>query len=161
MHFWSFWAKYLLFLPILSHARPKPMQTRCLGGFSVMRVTKLLISPVKIRFFCPRTTKFGPKLAFVFILGQAMPAHLVPCWWVGWWLWRAGSISQDTYLLYLECFFAIRSIFCIGMRYIVRHILNPHVQRVQNMHGKGGYRVSKAELRTVEVDPYCVYCRSG
>ena len=20
--------------------------------------------------------------------------------WVGWWLWRAGCISQDTYLLY-------------------------------------------------------------
>ena len=27
------------------------MQTRCLGGFSVMWVTKLLISPVKIRIF--------------------------------------------------------------------------------------------------------------
>ena len=24
----------------------------------------------------------------------------MPCWWVGW-LWRAGCISQDTYLLYL------------------------------------------------------------
>ena len=30
-----------------------------------MWVTKLLISPVKIRIFCPRTTKFGPKLAFL------------------------------------------------------------------------------------------------
>ena len=40
------------------------------------------------------------KLAFLVILGQALPAHLVPCWWVGWWLWRAGCISQDTYLLY-------------------------------------------------------------
>ena len=28
----------------------------------------------------------------------AMEAYLVPCWWVGW--WRAGCISQDTYLLY-------------------------------------------------------------
>ena len=33
-------------------------------------------------------------------LGQAMQAYSVPCWWVGWWLWRAGCISQDTYLLY-------------------------------------------------------------
>ena len=47
----------------------KTMQTRCLGAFSVMWVTKLLISPVKIRIFCPRTTKigifvhFGPGLA--------------------------------------------------------------------------------------------------
>ena len=35
-----------------------------------------------------------PKLAFLFILSQALLAHLVPCWWVGWWLWRAGCISQ-------------------------------------------------------------------
>ena len=43
-----------------------------------MWVTKLLISPVKIRIFCPRTTKFGPKLAFLFITGQALLALLVP-----------------------------------------------------------------------------------
>ena len=30
-----------------------------------MWVTKLLISLVKIRIFCPRMTKFGPKLAFL------------------------------------------------------------------------------------------------
>ena len=38
---------------------------------------KLLISPVKIRIFCPKKSKFGPKMAFLFILGQALPAHLV------------------------------------------------------------------------------------
>ena len=65
-----------------------------------MWVTKLLISPVKKRIFCPKTTKFGSKLAFLVNLGQAMQAYSVPCWLVGWWLWRAGSISQDTYLLY-------------------------------------------------------------
>ena len=31
-----------------------------------------------------------------------MQAYLVPCWWVGWWLWRAGCISQDTFLLYIK-----------------------------------------------------------
>ena len=30
-----------------------------------------------------------------------MQAYSVPCWWASWWLWRAGCISQDTYLLYL------------------------------------------------------------
>ena len=40
------------------------------------------------------------------------------------------------------------------MVYIAIRILNPHVQRVQNMCGKGGYRVSKAKLQTAEVDPY-------
>ena len=63
-----------------------------------MWVTKLLISPVKKR----KKTKFGPKLAFLVNLGQAMQAYSVPCWWVGWWLWRPGCISQDTYLLYQE-----------------------------------------------------------
>ena len=29
-----------------------------------------------------------------------MQAYSVPCWWEGWWLWRTGCISQDTYLLY-------------------------------------------------------------
>ena len=45
--------------------------------------------------------KIGPKLAFLVNLGQAMQAYSMPCWWVGWWLWRAGCISQDTYLLYI------------------------------------------------------------
>ena len=37
--------------------------------------------PIKIkkRIFCPKTTKFGPKLAFLVNLGQAMQAYLVPC----------------------------------------------------------------------------------
>ena len=65
-----------------------------------MWVTKLLVSPVKIRILAQKMTKFGLKLAFLVILGQALPAHLVRCWWIGWWLWRAGCISQDTNLLY-------------------------------------------------------------
>ena len=67
-----------------------------------MWVPKLLLSPVKVRILCPKTTKFGPKLSFLVILVEALPALLVPCWWVGWWLWRACCISQDTYLLYIN-----------------------------------------------------------
>ena len=74
-----------------------------------MWVTKLLIFPVEIKIFCPKMTKFGPKLAFLVNLGQAMQAYMVPCWWVGWWLWRAGCISQDTYLLY--CIFCLKYFF--------------------------------------------------
>merc|ERR1712214_53188 len=83
---------------ILSNARPKynvnkvPRWVFCYVG------NKLLISPVEKGIFCPKTAKFGPKLAFLVNLGQGM--HLVPCWWVVGWLWRAGCISQDTYLLY-------------------------------------------------------------
>ena len=39
-------------------------------------------------------------MAFLVNLGHAMQAYSVPCWWVSWWLWGAGCISQDTYLLY-------------------------------------------------------------
>ena len=33
----------------------------------------------KKRIFCPKTTKFGPKLAFLVNLGQAMQAYSMPC----------------------------------------------------------------------------------
>ena len=65
-----------------------------------MQVPKHLLSPVKIRIFCPKKSKFGPNLAFLVNLRQVMQAYSMPCWWVGWCLWRAGCISQDTYLLY-------------------------------------------------------------
>jgi len=68
LHFWSF-------CPMPDQ---KTMWTRSLGGFSVMWITKLLISPVKKRIFCPKTTKFGPKSAFLVNLGQAMQAYSVP-----------------------------------------------------------------------------------
>ena len=55
-----------------------------------MWVTKLLI-PVKIRIFCPKTTKFSPKLAFLSIAGP-FGGLAGGC--------GAGCISQDTYLLY-------------------------------------------------------------
>ena len=35
-----------------------------------MWVTKLLISPVIKKDFCPKTTKFSPKLAFLSIAGS-------------------------------------------------------------------------------------------
>ena len=60
-----------------------------------MWVTKLLISPVKKRIFCPKTTQFGPKLAFF------VHCRLIWCP-VGGLAggFGAGCISQDTYILY-------------------------------------------------------------
>ena len=57
------------------------MQISCLGGSTVMLVPKLLLTPIKIRIFGPKTAKFGPKYAFVVILGQILPffAHVVHC----------------------------------------------------------------------------------
>ena len=75
-HFGPNIAIFYTFCPMLDQ---KPMWTRCPVGFFLMWVTKLLISPVKKRFFCPKTTKFGPKLAFLVNLGQAMQAYSLPC----------------------------------------------------------------------------------
>ena len=58
------------------------------------------------------------KMAFLVNLGQAMQAYSVPCWWVSWWLWGAGCISQETYLLY-EDYLMIRTTM-IAMRKRVR-----------------------------------------
>merc|ERR1712047_161078 len=49
--------------------------------FSVMLVPILLLNPIKIRLFGPKMAKFGPKSAFLVILGQILPffAHVVQC----------------------------------------------------------------------------------
>ena len=91
----------LPFLHILSNARPKNNVNKVPRWVFRYVGNKAYDFSSKKRIFCPKTTKFGPKLAFLVNLGQAMQAYSVPCWWVGWWLWRAGCISQDTYLLYL------------------------------------------------------------
>ena len=100
MHFWSFWAKYCHFLHILSNARPKNNVNKVPRGAFRYVGNKTFDFSSKKKDFCPKTTKFGPKLAILVNLGHAMQAYLVPCWCVGWWLWRAGCISQNTYLLY-------------------------------------------------------------
>ena len=57
-----------------------------------------MISPVKKRISCPKTTQFGPKLAFLFILGQALPAHLV-----GGCGTRAVSRKTPIYFIFTFC----------------------------------------------------------
>ena len=54
----------------------------------------------KKKDFLPKSDQIWPKTSIFVNLGQAMQAYSVPCWWVRLWLWRAGSIVQDTYLLY-------------------------------------------------------------
>ena len=75
----AFWAKYQHFWHILSKAWPKNNADKLSRWFSVMLVPKLLLTPIKIRIFGPKTAKFGPKSAFLVILGQILPffAHFV------------------------------------------------------------------------------------
>ena len=67
-----------------------------------MWVTKLMISQVKKRIFCPKTTKFGPKLAFLVNLGQAMQAYSMPCCGsvVG---CGARAVSRKTPIYFIYC----------------------------------------------------------
>ena len=152
----AFWAKYRHFWPTWSNAWPKNNADKLPKWFSVMLVPKLLLNPIKIRLFGPKTAKFGPKSAFLVILGQILPffahfvqwptknnvnkvrrwvfcyvgnktfdfsskkrifcqkrpnfaqnwhfcpllAHLVPCWWVGWGLWRGLYLARHLFTLW-------------------------------------------------------------
>ena len=55
----------------------KPMWTRCLGGFCVMWVPKLLISPVKKGFFAPKRPNLAQNWHFWSI--WARPCRLIRC----------------------------------------------------------------------------------
>ena len=106
------------------------MRTRCLGGFSVMWVTKLLISPVKKGFFAQKP----PNLARIWHFWPLL-AHSVPCWWVGWWLWRSGCISQDTYLLYYYYYHCwLRWLCCVGggWKRERRHQIRQWINQISN-----------------------------
>ena len=66
-----------------------------------MWATKLLISPVKKKIFCPKTTKYGPKWAVLVNFGQEMQAYSMPCWWVGVWLCRGPYLARHLFTLSL------------------------------------------------------------
>ena len=55
----------------------------------------------KKKDFLPKNDQIWPNIGIFGQFWLAMQAYTVPCWWVGWWSWRAGCISQDTYLHYV------------------------------------------------------------
>ena len=58
-----------------------------------------LLLPFKIiRMFGPKMAIFAPKKLSQAHIGLASSFNALL---VSWWLWRAGCISQDTYLLYV------------------------------------------------------------
>ena len=83
----------------------KPMWTRCPGGFSVMWVTQLLISPGKIRIFCP-------KLAILFILVGG---------------WGARAVSRKTPIYFIIGLLRSTSMYGIYAR-ILNNRLNTEVE---------------------------------
>ena len=65
-----------------------------------MWIPKLLISPVKIRFFCPKTSKFDPKIAFLPGLTGLFGALLV-----GWFVVMARGLYLARHLFTLYTYF--------------------------------------------------------
>ena len=61
-----------------------------------MWVTKLMISQVKKRTFCPKTTKFSPKLPFLSIAGS-FGALLV-----GWLVVVVRAVSRKTPIYFID-----------------------------------------------------------
>ena len=53
----------------------------------------------KKKDFCPKTTQFGPKLAFLSIAGS-----FGACWWVGFLMWCAGCLARLLFTLSLSPF---------------------------------------------------------
>ena len=66
MHFWSFWAKYWHFCPW----RPKTNGNKVPRWVFRYVGKKTFDLSSKKRIFCPKTTKFSPKLAFLSIAGS-------------------------------------------------------------------------------------------
>ena len=100
LHFWSFWAKYCHFLHILSNARPKSNVNKVPRWVFRYVGDKTFDFSSKKKDFLPKNDQIWPNIGIFGQFWPAMQAYTVPCWWVSWWLWRAGCISQDTYLLY-------------------------------------------------------------
>ena len=76
-----------------------------------MWVTKLLISPGKIRIFCPKELNLTHNWHFCLLL-----AHLVPCWWVvGGGGARAVSRKTPIYFIFLPSIanFYRQSVVCL------------------------------------------------
>ena len=67
-------------LPFFAHFVQCPTKNKVLGWvFRYVGNKTFDFSSKKKGIFCPKTTKFGPKLAFLFNLGQAMQDYSVPC----------------------------------------------------------------------------------
>ena len=94
MHFWSFSAKYCHFLHILSNARPKNNVNKVPRWVFRYVGNKTYDFSSKKKDFLPKKVQIWPENGIFVHFGPGLASSF------GWWLWRTGCISQDTYLLY-------------------------------------------------------------
>ena len=98
MHFWSFWAKYCHFLHILSNAQPKTNVNQVPRWVFCYVSNKTFDFSSKNQDFLPKNDQIWPEIGNFGHFGPGLAGSF------GWWLWRAGCISQDAYLLYVVHF---------------------------------------------------------
>ena len=77
-HFWPNIRISIVSGPIDLLPEQKTMRTSYLGGLSIMWVPKLLLTPVKIRNFGPKTAKFGQNMHFGPNIGIFCPFGPMP-----------------------------------------------------------------------------------
>ena len=103
----------------------------------------------------PQNDQIWPDIGIFFILGQALLAHLVLCWW----LWRAGCISQDTYLLYQDNTRVFLLVAAVGVNSLAQAF--PHNEVVALQAGRQEEGVpddddSNGNVNNKKVDGYVV-----
>ena len=114
MHFWSFWAKYCHFLLILSNAQPKTIVNKAPRWVFRNVGNKTFDFSSKKGFFAQKRPNLARNWHFCPLL-----AHLVPCWWVGWWLWRGLYLARHLFTLSYSITYHTYDIYLTGFRYII------------------------------------------
>merc|ERR1712012_756649 len=88
-------------------------QKKCLIRIPIRRYQNFYSMPPKNWIWGQKTAKFGPKLAFLVNLGQAMQAYSVPCWLVGWLVF--GSVWFSWLRLAVQFCVGVYCCCCVGV----------------------------------------------
>ena len=87
----------------------------------------------KKKDFLPKNDQIWPKIGIFGQFGPGYAGLFNALLWVGWWLWRAGCISQDTYLLYGLLSYERRQL-CPNTCTFVNEIQSPPGLNLQNFY---------------------------
>ena len=66
-----------------------------LAMFPLYRCQNFYLLPQKIGFLAQKRPNLAQNWHFCPLL-----THLVPCWWVGWWLWRGLYLARHIFTLF-------------------------------------------------------------
>ena len=100
------WSKICIFghfgpnIAFFAHFVQCPTKNQCEEGvqvvFRYVGNKTFDFSSKKIGFFAQKQPNLAQNWHFCLLL-----AHSVPCWWVGWWLWRGLYLARHLFTLYI------------------------------------------------------------